>query len=113
MNRQDEWTRESEAAALAQLRRAAESSGPKHRSPRVHTAVEERLQQGRHAARPFTSPAARLGHEPARAGRAADRALRRRRPLRQGDVAAADYLRMMERIRSAEPGEIGAVAFYD
>ncbi len=113
MNRQDEWTRESEAAALAELRRAAEGSGPKPallaytrqsksdfnkdgtlRGPSLRQQLDSVMNRPELVGLPIEhfEDADRSGKETSK------------RP---------DYRRMLERIHSAEPGEIGAVAFYD
>ncbi len=113
MKRQDEWTRESEAAALAALRRIAEGSGPKPallaytrqsksdfnkdgtlRGPSLRQQLDSVMNRPELVGLPIEhyEDADRSGKETSK------------RP---------DYLRMIERIHSAEPGEIGAVAFYD
>ncbi len=113
MNSQHEWTRESEAAALAELRRAAEGSGPKPallaytrqsksdfnkdgtlRGPSLRQQLDSVMNRPELLGLPIShfEDADRSGKETSN------------RP---------DYLRMMERIYSARPGEIGAVAFYD
>jgi site-specific DNA recombinase len=113
MSRQDEWTRETEAAALTHLRRAAEGGGPKPvvlaytrqsasdfdkdgrpRGPSLHQQLDSVMSRPELQGLPVEQyqDADRSGKETSR------------RP---------DYLRLIERVRTAAPGEIGAVAFYD
>jgi site-specific DNA recombinase len=113
MNRQHEWTRESEAAALAELRRLAEGSV---RKP-VVLAYTRQSKSDFNKDGTLRGPSLRqqldsvvnrpeLRGLPAEHFEDADRSGKEtsKRP---------DFLRLMERLKTAAPGEIGAVAFYD
>src|SRR5215467_9899881 len=108
MNRQDEWTRESEAAALAALRRAAEGSGPKP----VLLAYTRQSKSDFNKDGTLRGPSLRqqldsvtnrpeLRGLPVEHYEDADRSGKEtsKRP---------DFLCLTERLSSAEPGEIGA-----
>src|SRR5258708_39179060 len=111
--RQQDWTRESEAAALAALRRAAESPGAKPvnlgyaRQSKSDFDKDGKL-RGPSIEQQFDSverlsdvqglPAEKF-HDADRSGKETSR-----RP---------DYQRLIARIEHAAPGEIGAVSFYD
>jgi site-specific DNA recombinase len=113
MSRQDEWTRETEVAALAHLRLVAEGGGPKPvvlaytrqsasdfdkdgrpRGPSLHQQLDSVTSRAELQGLPIEhyQDADRSGKETSK------------RP---------DYLRLIERVRNAAPGAVGAVAFYD
>jgi DNA invertase Pin-like site-specific DNA recombinase len=113
MSRQHEWTRENEAAALAELRRAADGSG---RKP-VMLAYTRQSKSDFNKDGTLRGPSLRqqldsvtnrpeLRGLPVEHFEDADRSGKEtsKRP---------DFLRLMERLSTAAPGEIGAVAFYD
>jgi DNA invertase Pin-like site-specific DNA recombinase len=113
MNRQYEWSRESEAAALAELHHAAEGSG---RKPVVLAYTRQSKSdfnkdgtlRGPSLRQQLDSVTSRPELEglPVEHFEDADRSGKETSKL-------PDYLRLMARIGTAEPGEIGAVAFYD
>lgn len=111
--RQEDWTRESEAAALAALRRVAEGNGPrpvklvyarqsksdfdkdgKLKGP----SMDQQFDSGDRIPELTGLPAEHY-HDADRSGKETSQ-----RP---------DYLRMIARIVQAAPGEIGAVVCYD
>lgn len=113
MSRQDEWTRESEAAALDRLRAAAEA----HRQTPIvliytRQSVSDFDAEGRPRGPSLSQQLDAVTRRPELLGLAyehfqdADRSGKEtsRRP---------GYLALMERIRTAPAGYIGAVAFYD
>src|SRR6266545_664952 len=113
MSRQHEWTRESEAAALAELRQAAESSG---RKPVV-------LAYTRQSKSDFNKDGSLRGPS---LRQQLDSVLNRPElhglPVEHFEDAdrsgketenRPDFLRLTERLSTAEPGEIGAMGFYD
>src|SRR5215472_15784746 len=113
MSRQHEWTRESEAAALAELRRLAEGSGHKP----IVLAYTRQSKSDFNKDGSLRGPSLRqqldsvtnrpeLRGLPVEHYEDADRS--------GGETSKRpDFLRLMERLSTAAPGEIGAVAFYD
>src|SRR5207237_9350376 len=111
MSRQHEWTRESEAAALARLRRSAEGNGPKP----VVLAYTRQSKSDFNKDGTLRGPSLRqqldsVTNRPELQGfliehyQDADRSGKEtsRRP---------DYLRLIERIHAAAPADIGAGAY--
>ncbi len=113
MNRRDEWTRESEAEALERLRVAA---GAGQLSPIVliytRQSVSDFDAEGRPRGPSLNQQLDTVTRRPELVGLTfehfedADRSGKEtsRRP---------GYLALMERVRTAPAGQIGAVAFYD
>jgi site-specific DNA recombinase len=110
--RPDDWTRESEAAALAALRRAAAGDGPK---PAILAYARQSKSdfdkdgnpKGPSIDQQFESIESRPEFQglPIERYYDADRT--------GGETSRrSDYQRLRQRIRDAAPGEIGAVAFY-
>src|SRR2546429_1596707 len=113
MTRQHEWTRESEAAALAALRQAEAGAGPKP----IILAYTRQSKSDFNKDGTLRGPSLRqqldsvinrpeLQGQPVEHFEDADRSGKEtsNRP---------DFLRLMARLHGAAPGEIGAVAFYD
>src|SRR5256885_245639 len=113
MTRQHEWTRESEAAALAALRQAEAGAGPKP----IILAYTRQSKSDFNKDGTLRGPSLRQQLDSV-----VNRPELRGLPVEHFEDADRSgketskrpgFLRLMERLKTAAPGEIGAVAFYD
>ena len=113
MNRQDEWTRESEAEALARLRAAA---GAGRESPVVliytRQSVSDFDADGRPRGPSLNQQLDTVTRRPELQGLAFEHFEDADRSGKETSKRLG-YLALMERVRTAAAGHVGAVAFYD
>lgn len=113
MSRQDEWTRETEAEALARLRAAA-GAGPHSPIVLIYTrqSVSDFDADGRPRGPSLSQQLDTVTRRPELIGLAFEHFEDADRSGKETSKRPG-YLGLMERARSAPAGQIGAVAFYD